>query len=581
MKNVKIKERPRVCCIDLEPEVEKLLSDSGLNIYSGSLGKRIKVPNESKYDEHYILPNYEFPVNAHEYDIFIINLEDNEIIEYNEKDHIRENHYGKFEYKLLSYFPEKIFNPKPLGSFNLRKIFNKIKSRKHLIIVFTDENYEVEYEHIVISRDGAKRIGEKKHNIYSFADYVPLDQPLSGKEFIVENIKYDMKILLEKHIISCYYNQTFFQPTIRKDNSIFPDPNFKPLLKNLDNDIVSFIDLEENRDILYLPPIKNKGEFLKEFFSKIAPDIYPSLFPFSTTFLWRENEKYWLPNHGEFLKEKKKLENEHNIKIKTIENKIAQNKNKYLYLHELLTGTGDKLVDALIKFFKWLGFRNVINFDEENKMSNPLEEDIQIELENGEGLLIIECKGIGGTSTDSDCSQISKVKHRRCRDRNKFDVYALYIVNHQRYLPPLKRQNPPFSKDQMVDAENDERGLLSTWQLFNLFEDIENKILTKEEARNSLLSFGYIEFKPENLIFIDEPKEILKNGEVCIVNISNLELKIGDEIFVEKNKKFSKVKILEIQANDKTFQKVTTGEIGLKFNFPISNKSVLWKKKNR
>ena len=197
-----------------------------------------------------------------------------------------------------------------------------------------------------------------------------------------------------------------------------------------------------------------------------------------------------------------------------------------------------------------------------------LEEDIQVELPDG--LLIIECKGIGGTSTNSDCSQISKVKHRRRKERDKFDVYALYVVNHQRYLPPLKRQNPPFTKHQIQDARNDERGLLSTWQLFNLYSEIENKTITKEEARKLILEFGLVDFRPKGLIYVYEPTELLKEGTICIVNIDNILLCVNDELIVEKDGKFERVSIVDIQVNGSSVERASQGELGLKTKFKHS-----------
>ncbi|MEQ8240645.1 MAG: hypothetical protein RIA69_15610 [Cyclobacteriaceae bacterium] len=223
---------------------------------------------------------------------------------------------------------------------------------------------------------------------------------------------------------------------------------------------------------------------------------------------------------------------------------------------------------------KWLGFDQIRKQDDEPKNSKILEEDIQIELENG--LLIIECKGIGGTSTDSDCSQISKIKHRRCKDRNRFDVYALYIVNHQRYLPPLHRANPPFSDIQIQEAENDERGLLSTWQLFNLYHDIEAGILSKAEVRKMFLAYGLVTFRPLDLILVDEPKEFFKDGRVCIVTLSNIEIKLGDEVLIERDGQFERMMIEGIQLNDNPVTSVTNGEVGISLNNSIRKKSKIW-----
>ena len=86
--NNEINERPRICCIDIEGEVVEKLQQSNFNIYNGTLGKKIRIPNKNRYDNHQILLQNDFPINIHEYDIFIIDLDDNEIIDYNSDEHI-------------------------------------------------------------------------------------------------------------------------------------------------------------------------------------------------------------------------------------------------------------------------------------------------------------------------------------------------------------------------------------------------------------------------------------------------------------------------------------------------------------
>ena len=145
------------------------------------------------------------------------------------------------------------------------------------------------------------------------------------------------------------------------------------------------------------------------------------------------------------------------------------------------------------------------------------EEDIQIEMEAG--LIIIEAKGIGGTSRDDECSQISKIRSRRCEERNKFDVIALYIVNHQRHIPPLERKNPPFTENQVHDAELEKRGLLTTWDLYNLYFNVENGMISKKRAIECLMKPGLIKFIPDKITKLNLVKEIYQNGEVVIFDL--------------------------------------------------------------
>lgn len=571
--DIKTNERPRICCIDISDENIKLLERYGFNIYNGTLGAKVKVPNTYN-KSHYVLLNYNFPANLHEYDIVIIDLDNYKTIDYNINDHTRDNHSGKKSHSILSSYPETLFDPRPLSSAILKKQLEKITNRTYLVLVFSSESYQIDYETIEISENYRDRQEIQQYNIYSFWDYLQLSTSKFGKEIIVNKVDPEFQLILEKHKIDSFYNQTFHHPTTYTGGKPTRNENYIPLMTNINGDIISFFEMNDGKNLMILPQLKEKGIFLNDFLTKICPSIFPELFPFSSTFEWKNKSEYWLPNHSTLLKQKSDIQNEYDIKLKKNDLDIEKNIEQYSFLHEILSESGDDLVKPLIKYFKWLGFDDIIDFDESKIESNILEEDIQIKLESG--ILIIECKGIGGTSTDSNCSQISKIKHRRCKERNKFDVYALYIVNHQRYLPPLNRQNPPFTPHQLEDAKNDERGLLTTWQLYNLYFDVENKIISKFEARNSILNFGLIKFRPQNLKHLYEPVEFFKENKICIVNIKGILLTKNQEVYVENNGRFEIAKLLDIQLNESSVESCSNGELGLRFDKKILKKSILW-----
>ena len=209
--------------------------------------------------------------------------------------------------------------------------------------------------------------------------------------------------------------------------------------------------------------------------------------------------------------------------------------------------------------------------------SGLLEEDLQVETE--EGLLVIEIKGIGGTSTDGECSQIEKIKNRRMKREEYSDVFGLYIVNHQKFQSPLLRENPPFKGEQIKDAENDVRGLLTTWQLFNLYYSIKNGCISKEEARKAFLKFGLIEFSPQDCVSLGKPINVYHNGEVITINLSH-KMKINDELIIKKGYRYLKTKIIELQVNDEKVESVDSGLVGIKIQVPIRKSDELFLKKN-
>lgn len=275
------------------------------------------------------------------------------------------------------------------------------------------------------------------------------------------------------------------------------------------------------------------------------------------------------------LEEKESLIKRFDTEIERKEKEIESNYKKYECLHRLLTESGDELVKSVKSFLEWLGFEKIRIMDEASE--GLLEEDLQVETEDG--LLFIEIKGIGGTSTDEQCSQIEKIKNRRRKERRNFDVFGLYIVNHQRYQPPLLWKNPPFKIEQIQDAENDERGLLTTWQLFNLYYSIKDGCISKEEARKALLKYGLIEFSPQTCVSLGEPVKILHNGKIILLDLSP-KMKTNDELIIKRADRYIKTQILEIQVNDKNVEFVDSGPVGIKIKIPVKKSDELLLKSN-
>ncbi|MCH8173488.1 MAG: dimethyl sulfoxide reductase anchor subunit [Proteobacteria bacterium] len=168
--------------------------------------------------------------------------------------------------------------------------------------------------------------------------------------------------------------------------------------------------------------------FLIELFDTALPSLTPAIFPYQSQFNWIHDLDYSLPNQRDLAEEREKITNEYQDALTKHEEKANQNHEKYQFLNDLLTATGDALVSTVEEFLGYFKFSEVRNMDELNP--DKLEEDLQVDYPDG--LLVIEAKGVGGTSTDSDCQQISKFRFRRAQERNSTDVFALYIVNHQR-----------------------------------------------------------------------------------------------------------------------------------------------------
>ena len=86
------------------------------------------------------------------------------------------------------------------------------------------------------------------------------------------------------------------------------------------------------------------------------------------------------------------------------------------------------------------------------------------------------------------------------------------------------------------------------------------------------------EFKYQSKIYIDKPKEFYQNNTVCIINIKDIEIKVGDTLFIEKTNKVLIATVLNIEKDDISVESANNGELGLLLNIPIQKNSKIWKK---
>ena len=569
-------ERPLICLIDMDEGVSKRLEQSGFNCTTASFGTQVRVPNKSVGDKHFCLLRNDLPSNLHEYDILVIDLEDKESEPYNQSDHLRTDSKHFDQYYFISQYPQTVFDPRPHRSLFASEDIAEIQKKPSIIIVFADELQTISYFPVQQGITGISHEKPRKIENYSFHNLFSTVSKTNkyGHETAVVSNNNEFRSFLQKYNDQFYYAVTFRHAKILDSSkgAFVPDPHFYPLVTNLSDEIVSFAYISGRSAMFVFPKLDNKDEFMLELFQTYLPTIWPEVFPFNTKFLWLEDDLYRLPNETKLLSQKASVKEEYEQRLKQLDGEIEKNRQIFQFLHSLLTETGEELVKTVKYFLHWLGFDTVINYDE---VSTTKEEDLQIEFD--QGLLVIEVKGIGGTSKDSECSQISKFKHRREKERGAFDVFALYIVNHQRYQAPENRLNPPFTEKQIQDAEDDERGLLTTYELFKLYFAIEAGIIEKQDARQALLGFGLVTFVPSNVAFIGEAKEIHHNGLVGIFSLESY-IRKGEELIALDNGKYKVIKVVGLKDHDHDVAEASGDEIGIKFSEKISFNTKIWKR---
>lgn len=570
-----MEEKINICVLDFTNNDIKHLQNKGFDIFDGTLGKKINFDYDKDNTNNYCILKHKFPTNLHEYNILILNMIDEKTIPYLDIEHQRNNITAHKETKFNISYPTTIFNPKPLSSKVLNKKIEQLIISPSIILIFGYKKEEIIY-HPVEFKDSShgKNLLAIKATNYSFFDDIPLSDTKHGlKSNII--IDGELKKLLDD-FKDWEYHQTFNHPTIWNDEyeKHIPDSSFTPLIQNNNGEIISYVKVYEKTNFFLFPDIKKKGEFTSRFLVEIAPQILPDLFSHSNEMNWLNDSKYWVPGHNKLIQKKEIEIKRHDSELLKIQNETNENLEKFKFLHNLITETDEKLVDSVLFILQYLGFKTAKKIDE-TKTDNLFEEDIQIEVDGK--LLVIEVKGIGGTSKDSECSQISKIRLRRMKEKKTTEVYGLYIVNHERFKPPHSRTNPPFNEIQIQDAINDDRGLLTTWELYKLYFDITSGIMTKEEVRKIFFDYGLINFQ-KDLVRISKVDKVYKTGTIASFDLNEIELKTGDVIISAKNGFLKKHTILSIEQQKESLESVNQGRVGILLDTPIEVNSIIFKK---
>lgn len=569
--------KTRILCIDMEQDIIDYLKCESMEVYNGKLGPFIDARNfDSNWDVLPLKVNIHIPDNLHEYSVIIEDLSAHrETIPYDYKEN---NIKGKF-YDIEDDFrclclkrPLNIFDPVPFGA---ALINNSLEDNDEFVIkiLFQAKRYEVSYYQMNGNYYKEHIFG--RYSNYQYVNNFTLNTKCGDRVIVAENKL--AKTLFAGLEAQISYVQTYYHSYHYDTDGItrINNKNFLPLLTNGQGEIISYAYYEENKSMTIMFPIlQNKRVLLERLFKDFLYQTFSELFPMQKENSWLTNREYELP---EIIKLNRDKEEALRIYEETIEHKDKEIKvirKKYDFLFGMLIETGDSLVNNVKQYLEWLGFDNVQSMDEEVKEGEDFQEDLQIHLANNE-LLIIEVKGLHGTSKDNECSQISKIELRRIHERKYSNVYALYIVNNERGKEPLKRQMPPFTETQIKDAEFAHRAMAYTYQLFNLYFEIKTGIISKEEARNALFLNGLVDFR-SNFKSIGKPYDYFKNNKVACIELHDTILSVGDKVYFEDDRKrLNVVEIVNIQVDRQNTQAARDGKVGIEFNMKVPKGAVL------
>lgn len=541
---------PLIYLLNTDLDSDKALQASGFNAHRYKLNGYVL--QEQSYLAKSIPYQQRIPENIHEAEIIVIDTT------------LSNFSYGEGRTSSVRVYFEHTPSYVDLLPIDMSIISNRIFSTKknQAVIVFCDSNTDTFYE---IENGPVRNPREFKYSTYDFNNsYLGVIDRKGNRFKKPDNvIAKDLTDLIFKYSLGSNYNVVF--------NGVHE--NDVILAENESGEVISFVRKIKEKTFIFLPVIHNKTEFLNELFSSVLPDIplFEDYFPNNGSFQWINSDAY--VSYEEKIKtteiEELKAEYEKNLLKLQSELNDLSNKDENLKTKALLTATDDELVFSVKWFLEYIGFENVIapdeDIDEEN--GDIFEEDLNIETPSK--TYLFEVKGIGGTSSDDQCAQISKIVYRREEANPDHNYKGVYIVNHQRQKNPKQRKNPPFFEQQELDAAIAHRGMTYTYELFQVYHMIESGILDKADVREAFNQRGLIDFRKSlELLICDHTFREINVYSFDLTRTPNTTISDKDRVVVkDDDNHWHLLSIAGIQVNKKPIDEATVdsgGSVGVK-----------------
>lgn len=540
--------KPLIYLLNTSKTVEKALSPvfnvshywmNGYNTYQAASYRSLEIPYSSN-----------LPSNLHEAEIVVI---DTGLREDFIKGHSFLNVIYDHTPSVVDLFP-----------LDMNTAINNIFSTEKLQLLFifcesyNDEVYTLQNE--------AGLRSQYQTNTYCFPNYYGFSptRRVGNRMKVDEGEKgVEIKKCLEKYLPQSNYNYVF--QVYRGENS-----QDLPLLVNETGECVAYLRTMGSKVVFFFPRIHDKAGLLLELFNNVLPDLVfcSQIFPSHGSFKWINDFSYIsLDERNKLIDiDNEKKRHEETLSLLKEEYIRVHSKHENVKLRAMLKETGDDLVSAVKWFLEYIGFTNVVDSDKDVDVDagEVFEEDLNFE-HNGVHFLL-EVKGIGGTSTDAQCAQISKIALRR-RKANPGNTYkAVYIVNHRRYKAPKEREVIPFNASQIEDAEMAQRGMTFTYELFNIYYMIEAGVISKEAARDAFKQEGLINFRQSlhKLEFNHCYKGALVYSLVIPAG-GSFTITKADKIAIQDNENhWHRLSIESLQIDGVDYEEVTNGKVGIK-----------------
>lgn len=524
--------RPKILLLDVESKVAKALSEKWASVSTASLGIPYHVKQSTELTpviQHHRLRGHE------EDEIVVVDLSLGEIQSFANG----ERHRPVGETDLWAKSDMGFVDARVRTVLDEFPVFDRILANGGIFVVFAapriPQTFILGYEtYSGLHRENA--VNKDVWNITSVLGNVVVKEA-AGEEIKVVNTS-PVGTVLAKHLSGAWFDCALAGGPWRTEE-------WEPLAVNKYGHAVGLMCRYKKGLTIVLPHISQKAEFLLELMATALPELSPHLFPEVERGRWANRVEYELPRVAELQLEKGRIASAAEAAIAQLDNDIETERAANGWLHDLLTGTGDLLVAAVKRALREIGFERVIDVDEiRDQEGKSRREDLRID--DRSPLLTIDVKGIGGYPSDDDATQANKHAFINTKELNRTDVQGLAIINHQRHMPPLDRENNmPFRQELLDVAGETSLGLMTAFDLYRLVVNMRKHSWPAEDVRAVFYSHQRVGAVPAHYRYIGTVAKAM-TGKFG-VEISENGIAVSDRIAVEGPIYFDEADVGSIQ----------------------------------
>lgn len=557
-------EHPKVVMLDMSKDAVEVIEKKGYTVSTGSLGRPYKIEKTSSYVPfrlNHTLPNYR------EQDILIVDFAKHPL----QSKATGDEGAARGSTEFYAKGSLGVIDPRTRVAYGISEELTKAFDFGMAVIIFIDS--DIGHQTIVGTKGyhGPEDAREFDGRIWN------LFEPLNG--FNVDNAGGELLTpvdsssalgrLVTKHLKGAEYRCTIGPPYHLRES-------WRPLAVNRYGQAAAGLLLaNKNSPLILLPRFIDQAAFLSELFEDVLPELVPAMFPDAAHQSWVNGPEYELADVLSIVQQKKDVVAKAQEELSNLDASIEKVRARDGWLHDLITGTDDVLVSAVSRALQDLGFQKIRDVDEErDKEGKSRREDLQVH--DIDHVLVVDVKGVAGGTADNYALQADKHATLRDKEWRKGgpdyhptidNVTGLAIINHQRHLPPLDRENEmPFRQEMLDTADEHGTGLLTTWDLYRLVRNKQRWGWPPGQVTQLLYGKGRILPIPAHYTAIGHIVKAWTDKFGIVLGAD--ELHVGDTIAIEFPILFEEVAVESIHVEDANVTIAKRGDqVGLLWPF--------------